>query len=1060
MTAPPDSLAASLRAAALANADKLRALPTKAQWEVLACLRELGDEEAAADVLESLAEWHGPLAKVLDARASLFARLGRYDEALAAARERLDRFPSTTGELVLARTCLASGALAEAAEIASRLAQAAGGNDTALALLGDVALEVGDAEQAQAHFERLLEARDGSVLARRGLARAWAARGDDDAAREMLATLVTERAEQPTPGSARELAALARELDEHQLAARLRAEVDQHWAARAALVLDSLTGAAALPIPVATGDAASPAALHVVAQQDDIDPAPAVLAVARDYFGFTRLRAGQATTIARALAGEDTLAVMPTGAGKSLCYQLPAMLLPGVTVVISPLIALMQDQLESLPAAVAKVATLINSTLDGAELRRRQAGIAKGDYKLVYAAPERLRQAPFLRALAAAGVSLFVVDEAHCISLWGHDFRPDYLVIPRALASLGAPPLLALTATATPAMAAEIGARLERTPGLVRASSFRSNLFYAVRHHPNREAKLRDLVEFCREHDGAGIVYVTSRDGCEQVAQVLNRELKRRRYDPDIALAYHAGFDPDERAQRMRAFMTGETRIIVATVAFGMGVDKADIRFVAHLSPANSLEAYSQESGRAGRDGRHADCILFYSPADKSTLKQRANKDELDVDLLRRCYAHLRRVLGTGWRVVTLADATPADWDEQRDIRVALGILERAALLARHADAPRTLELAWRGGIEPVGDRWVRFKAIAGLVTGQRQVLDLVDAGAALGLSPAQLEQQLVDWRTAGWDAQFYPARRDLCIRLVLPAPPDAASALPALLDEVRRENARRVERIVAYAVSRSCRHATIAAHLGEQLAACGTMCDVCVGAVTRPAPALDRAGALRDNAGPVARPDGVAAARAALDCARGMPFPVGKSGLAKVLIGSIAAPVKRDRAPGFGALAGMPVSRVNELIERLIEAGLLARDEQHEYRLLSLTPRGEAATAADLVTFAVPAPRAARSDGAAKSRTARQQASGEYSVEEPEWSPEERALLETLKEWRGNEARERAVPPYLIAHDRTLHELIARRPRTLEELLAVRGFGASKVETYGAQLLGLLNRA
>lgn len=1052
MTAPPDSLAASLRAAALANADKLRALPTKAQWEVLACLRELGDEEAAADVLESLAEWHGPLAKVLDARASLFARLGRYDEALAAARERLDRFPSTTGELVLARTCLASGALAEAAEIASRLAQAAGGNDTALALLGDVALEVGDAEQAQAHFERLLEARDGSVLARRGLARAWAARGDDDAAREMLATLVTERAEQPTPGSARELAALARELDEHQLAARLRAEVDQHWAARAALVLDSLTGAAALPIPVATGDAASPAALHVVAQQDDIDPAPAVLAVARDYFGFTRLRAGQATTIARALAGEDTLAVMPTGAGKSLCYQLPAMLLPGVTVVISPLIALMQDQLESLPAAVAKVATLINSTLDGAELRRRQAGIAKGDYKLVYAAPERLRQAPFLRALAAAGVSLFVVDEAHCISLWGHDFRPDYLVIPRALASLGAPPLLALTATATPAMAAEIGARLERTPGLVRASSFRSNLFYAVRHHPNREAKLRDLVEFCREHDGAGIVYVTSRDGCEQVAQVLNRELKRRRYDPDIALAYHAGFDPDERAQRMRAFMTGETRIIVATVAFGMGVDKANIRFVAHLSPASSLEAYSQESGRAGRDGQLAHCVLFYSSSDKTTLKQRAKKDELDLEVLRRCYAHLRRVLGRGWRVVTPADVTPPDWDEQRDIRVALGILERAGLLERHADAPRTLELTWHGGAEPNGDVWASFKAATGLVPGQRRPLELVDLGAQLRLSPASLEQQLVEWRAGGWDVHLGGSRRDLCVRLVLPAPPDAATALPQLLDEVRRENARRVERIVAYAVSRKCRHATIAAHLGEQLAPCGTMCDACVGAITRAA-----AVAPPPTTAPLATPrDGAAAALAVLDCVRTLPFALGKSGLSKVLSGSIAAPVKGDRAPGYGALAGVAMSRINELIELLVEAGLLARDEQHEYRLLSLTARGQAPSPEDLARF--DAPKLVPSNGLARSRSVRERAGGVYDTNEPDWSPEEQALLERLKEWRGAQARERAIPPYLIAHDRALHELVARRPSSAAELLEVRGFGPAKVETYGAQLLAVLH--
>ena len=211
-----------------------------------------------------------------------------------------------------------------------------------------------------------------------------------------------------------------------------------------------------------------------------------MLAAAREYFGYERLRPGQARVIERVLAGTDTLATMPTGAGKSLCYQLSAMLLLGVTVVISPLIALMQDQVESLPPALAERATLINSTLDPAELRRRQDEVAAGRYKLVYAAPERLRQAPFLRALAAGGVSLLVVDEAHCISLWGHDFRPDYLVVPRVLPALGEPTVLAMTATATPEMAREIEQRLGRTLEHVQVSLFRPNLFSEVRQLPNK----------------------------------------------------------------------------------------------------------------------------------------------------------------------------------------------------------------------------------------------------------------------------------------------------------------------------------------------------------------------------------------------------------------------------------------------------------------------------------------------------------------------------------------------------------------------------------------------
>lgn len=1058
MTAPLSTVASRLRDAALADGDRLRALDTKTQWELLACLRGMGEDVAAAAVLEILAAWHGPLAKVLDARADLYARLGRPDEAVAAARERIARFPSVTGGLVLARAYLAVGELDQAAEVAERLAGGAGDHPGALAILGEVALEAGDAEQALAHFERLRELHEGSAEASRGIARARAALGEEDAARAILADLAAARAEQAAAGGARALVALAGELGDRRLAAALHDEDVEYWAARGARLLEELaeapappTWAIAAPSPPDTG----------VPTLDGVVPAPEVLAAAREYFGFDVLRTGQARTIQRVLRGEDTLAIMPTGAGKSLCYQLPAMLLPGVTVVISPLIALMQDQLESLPPSIAQVATLINSTLDAAELRRRQEGIANGAYKLVYAAPERLRQAPFLRALAATTVSLFVVDEAHCISLWGHDFRPDYLVIPEALASLGAPPLLALTATATPAMATEIGARLARNLGLVRASSFRANLFYSVRHEPNREAKLRDLVAFCREQAGSGIVYVTSRDGCEQVAHVLNRELKQRRFEPDVALAYHAGFEAGERARRMRAFMTGETRIIVATVAFGMGVDKADIRFVAHLSPASSLEAYSQESGRAGRDGRPAHCVLFYSPADKSTLKQRAKKDELDIEVLRRCYARLRRVLGSGWRVVTPTDVTPPDWDEQRDIRVALGILERAGLLERHADAPRALDLVWHGGVEPTGELWARFRALTGLALGRKQALDLVGLGEALELSPARLEQQLVDWRASGWDVQIGAARRDICLRLVLPPPADSAIALPRLLEAMRQENERRVERIVAYAASRACRHATIAAHLGERLSPCGDWCDVCQGGGDGCVPRTEA------PAPPIAtrpRLEGAAAALAVLNCVKALPFPLGKSGLAKVLAGSIAAPVKGDRVPGFGVLANLATSRVNELIERLIDAELLARDEQHEYRLLALTGRGQVATAEALAAFASPvSTRASHGDAPARASGPRLPSDGGGTGDtttEPELSAADQALFARMKEWRAARARERAIPPYLIAHDRALLAVIARRPRDAAELRDVRGFGPAKVATYGAELVALVNES
>ncbi|MFN8512736.1 MAG: RecQ family ATP-dependent DNA helicase [Chloroflexia bacterium] len=633
---------------------------------------------------------------------------------------------------------------------------------------------------------------------------------------------------------------------------------------------------------------------------DDTTPfeAPqAALDAARDFFGYDRLRPGQARVIANVLKGIDTLATMPTGAGKSLCYQLPAMLLPGVTLVISPLIALMQDQVESLPAAVAARTTIVNSAIGATENRRRIEGIARGDYSLVYAAPERLRQAPFLRALAQANVSLLVIDEAHCISLWGHDFRPDYLMVPQVLPALGQPPVLALTATATPEISEEIANRLGRDLARVRVSLFRPNLFYEVRRVSNKEEKLRAVVDICREQQGTGIIYVSSRDGCEEVATLINRELKKRRTDPDIALAYHAGFGTGDRTDRMRRFMDGDVRIMVATIAFGMGVDKSDVRFLVHLQPSRSLEAYAQESGRAGRDGEPSRCILLYANSDKTTLQRHAKADEFDIETLRRTYGQLRRLLGQGWGVVAAESLQEGNNpDGEQDMRVALGILERAGLIERHPDAPRAIEVAMRQANIPGDDRWARFIAATGLQPGDQDQIDAVAVARELDISPAELEGQLLGWAEEEGALAARVGRRELCLRLVLPPPPDAAATLPRLLDDLRRENEARVARMIAYATGSKCRHATLAAHLGERLAPCDTACDVCT---TRGAKTTQSASARPNPQSAIRNPQSDAeAALIMLNCLRTMPFPVGKTGLIRILAARSPPPSKRTACP------------------------------------------------------------------------------------------------------------------------------------------------------------------
>ena len=298
---------------------------------------------------------------------------------------------------------------------------------------------------------------------------------------------------------------------------------------------------------------------------------------------------------------------MPTGGGKSLCYQLPALLREGLAVVVSPLVALMKDQVDGLQA-LGVPTTYVNSLLEPAEIGKRQAAVARGEVKLLYVAPERLMTPGFLQLLATQPISYFAIDEAHCISEWGHDFRPAYLELRRLRDLFPTTTLGAFTATATRQVQADIVAHL----GLQDAASFRGsynrpNLFYEVRPKQNTYAQ---LVRYLRGRRGAsGIVYCQSRDGTEQLAAKLCA-------DGFSAGAYHAGLEAEERRRRQDAFIRDDLHIMVATIAFGMGIDKPDVRFVVHYDLPKNLEGYYQESGRAGRDGEPSDCILFYSYGD------------------------------------------------------------------------------------------------------------------------------------------------------------------------------------------------------------------------------------------------------------------------------------------------------------------------------------------------------------------------------------------------------------------------------------------------------------
>ncbi len=564
----------------------------------------------------------------------------------------------------------------------------------------------------------------------------------------------------------------------------------------------------------------------------------------RRYFGYSDFRPPQIRAVQAVLSGVDSLLVLPTGGGKSICYQVPALVRDGLTVVVSPLISLMKDQVETLERKGVNAA-FINSTVSATQIASSLAQAADGSLKLLYLSPEGLGTRRMLERLSAIGVTLLSVDEAHCISEWGHDFRPSYRRIGEIRDILGTPQTVALTATATPDVRRDIVKQLNlRNPEVVVAGFDRKNLEYHVMQTRTQVDKDRAAISLLKNAEGVSVVYAPTRKAVERVAATLTRGRIK-------AVTYHAGLEDGERQRAQDAFMTEQAKVIVATSAFGMGIDKPNVRLVVHHSMSGSLEAYYQEAGRAGRDGEKSTCVLLHSYADRFTHEFFIDNAHPERQVVEDVWKHIRKLSNSRSLVPVSADSLHSHMPKrigERKVGAALRVLlanrvvteelpSVSRIYIRLLATPERITTALTGEREIEKELLRGFWRIAGVRLEHGAVVDTDALPARFGglhsISPILerlMAEQFLMWSPSGAGLRLDHRSKD-------------ATWLPIDWNSLsRRRNAElaRLDAMQRYAQTRACRRAFVLRYFGDPDARpqCGA-CDRCLG-VTQELPVSD----------------------------------------------------------------------------------------------------------------------------------------------------------------------------------------------------------------------------